>query len=157
MSQIKRSSNYDTSRSKKQDNSTSILQEMECLQITYQSLKKQKPEIFATERGAQYIQVDNSYIKLASNMDSFAQLHFGLDFTALSQCPVPSKLSTIEDDKVRYEEVQDYNKAVWDDWWDNKMHQCTLLINQTKKGNYEKIAQLIDANYQDDLGASINF
>ena len=31
------------------------------------------------------------------------------------------------------------------------------MISNTKKGNYEEVAKLIDSNYNDDLGASINY
>ena len=31
------------------------------------------------------------------------------------------------------------------------------MIANAKKGNYEEVAKLIDSNFNDDLGASINY
>jgi len=31
------------------------------------------------------------------------------------------------------------------------------MITNAKKGNYEEVAKLIDSNFNDDLGASINY
>jgi len=49
------------------------------------------------------------------------------------------------------------NKGVWEKWWSGKLKSSQLMITNAKKGNYEEVAKLIDSNFNDDLGASINY
>jgi hypothetical protein len=59
--------------------------------------------------------------------------------------------------KEKFDEMVTTNKGVWDKWWDVKLKNSQLMIQNAKKGNYEEVAKLIDSNYNDDQGASINY
>ena len=58
---------------------------------------------------------------------------------------------------TKQDELISNNKGVWDKWWQLKLKNNQALIANAKKGNYEEVAKLIDANFNDDLGAAINY
>ena len=53
--------------------------------------------------------------------------------------------------------VMQQNRGVWSSWWQCKLKNNGLLIHNTKLGNFEEVAKLIDTNFCSDLAASINF
>ena len=59
--------------------------------------------------------------------------------------------------KERVDEYIDSSKGIWDKWWSNKLKNNTQMINSAKKGAYEDVARSIDANYNDDMVASVNY
>lgn len=116
------------------------------------------------------IKVDGFMENITSDMHLISQLHEGLDTipsaasqnstnNSLSQ-KTKAKTSLQKQDKNsqgKVDELISNNKGVWDKWWSGKLKNNQLLITSAKKGQYEEVAKLIDSNFNDDLGASINY
>ena len=49
------------------------------------------------------------------------------------------------------------NKKVWRPWWKIQMKNCNKLIQDTRLGNYEAVAKLINVDYLKDYAANVNF
>eukprot|EP00347_Sterkiella_histriomuscorum_P010575 403375751 len=135
-------------------------------QATYFTLRESRPELFAVDKQAmKLIKVDGFMENITSDMHLISQLHEGLDTIPASKNDSSKKLkqaktSLNKGEKQIQEKVDEListNKGVWDKWWGIKLKNNQLLINNAKKGNYEEVAKLIDSNYNDDQGASINY
>ncbi|CDW78002.1 protein kinase domain containing protein [Stylonychia lemnae] len=130
--------------------------DIEQFQSAYFTIKESRPELFKADKAFQQIKVDGFMENLTSDMQLMAQLHEGLDVVPNSQ-KAKTSLNKNENSKVKVDELINNNKGVWEKWWSNKLKSSQAMINNAKKGNFEEVAKLIDSNYNDDLGASINY
>ena len=55
---------------------------MQQFQSMYFTLKELRPDLFATDKAAQFIKVDGFVESLTEDMESFSQLHSDLDFVS---------------------------------------------------------------------------
>lgn len=124
--------------------------------------------MFTTDKAMQQIKVDGFVEQISSDMHLISQLHEGLDTIPLSKDNSSNSNTngtTNHKDKpgmkkqvsTKQDELISNNKGVWDTWWSQKLKSNQQLVSNAKKGNYEEVAKLIDPNFNDDLGAAINY
>jgi len=51
---------------------------------------------------------------------------------------------------VNSKELAELNKKSWRPWWKSYLERCNQFITAAKKGEYEKVAKLINIEYAQD-------
>ncbi len=54
-------------------------------------------------------------------------------------------------------EMADLNKKAWRPWWKSYLERCEQFIVAAKKGDFEKVAKMINIDYAQDQAVNVNF